>query len=99
MACREAAFQQDVVVLPNIQESYFNITHQTLEMCRMAAMDPSTTHLLKVDDDSYVHMAKFMARIKAVPREKLFMGYMEKAGEGYDCCLAILYGLPDAVCG
>lgn len=70
-----------MVVLPNIQESYFNITHQTLEMCRMAAMDPAVTHLLKVDDDSYVHMAKLIGRLKAWPREKMFVGYMEKAGK------------------
>jgi hypothetical protein len=78
---REAAEYQDLVVLPNIQESYFNITHQTLEMCRMAAMDPAVTHLLKVDDDSYVHVTKLMARLKALPREKMFAGYMEKTGE------------------
>ncbi len=78
---REAAEYQDVVVLPNIHESYFNITHQTLEMCRMAAMDPAVTHLLKVDDDSYVHVTKLMARLKALPREKMFAGYMEKAGK------------------
>ena len=76
----EAAAKQDVVVLTNIQESYYNITHQTLEMCRMAAMDPSITHLLKVDDDSYVHMTRLMGRLKALPREKLFLGYIEKAG-------------------
>ncbi len=78
---REAAAHQDVVVLPDIQESYFNITHQTLEMCRMAAMDPTITHLLKVDDDSYVHVIKLMGRLKALPREKMFAGYMEKAGK------------------
>ncbi|KAL0024195.1 hypothetical protein WJX77_006452 [Trebouxia sp. C0004] len=77
---REAAEYQDVVVLPNIHESYFNITHQTLEMCRMAAMDPAVSHLLKVDDDSYVHVTKLIARLKALPREKMFAGYMEKTG-------------------
>ena len=98
---REAAAQQDVVVLPNVQESYFNITHQTLEMCRMAAMDPSVTHLLKVDDDSYVHVAKLMSRLKALPREKMFAGYIEKAGK---CCvpdgvmLDVLFDIVKADC-
>lgn len=77
---REAADYQDVVVLPYTWESYFNITHQTLEMCRMAAIDPSITHLMKVDDDSYVHMARLLTKIKKLPREKLFLGHMEKAG-------------------
>lgn len=83
---REAAARQDVVVLPHTLESYYNITHQTLEMCRMAAMDPAVTHLLKVDDDSYVHVAKVMSRLQALPRDKMFAGYMEKAGDW--CCHA-----------
>ena len=70
-----------MVVLPHTQESYFNITHQTLEMCRMAAMDPAITHLLKVDDDSFVHLEKLMSRLQRLPREKMFAGYMEKAGK------------------
>lgn len=79
---REAAARQDLVVLPHTQESYFNITHQTLEMCRMAAMDPAITHLLKVDDDSYVHVDRLVFRLQRLPRAKLFAGYMEKAGNG-----------------
>lgn len=46
----------------------------------MAAMDPSVTYLVKVDDDSYVHMARLLMKLKKMPREKLFFGYMEKAG-------------------
>ena len=80
LVCREAADYQDVVVLPHTWESYFNITHQTLEMCRMAAIDPSITHLMKVDDDSYVHIARLLTKVKKLPREKLFWGHMEKAG-------------------
>ena len=53
----------------------------------MAAMDPTITHLLKVDDDSYVHADKLMSRLKALPRDKMFAGYMEKAGKapGHAC--------------
>lgn len=43
-------------------------------------MDPSVTYLVKVDDDSYVHMARLLMKLKKMPREKLFFGYMEKAG-------------------
>ena len=73
------------MILPYIQESYDNITHQTLEMCRMAALDPTITHLLKVDDDSYVHVAKLMARLNSLPRDRMFAGYMEKAGMYHAC--------------
>lgn len=45
---QEAASQRDVVVLGGVREHYFNITHQTLEACRFAAVDAAATHLLKV---------------------------------------------------
>ncbi len=45
---REAVEAGDLVVLPLVREHYHNITHQTLEVVRMAAADPATTHVLKV---------------------------------------------------
>ena len=44
----EAAAAADMVVLPTIWEAYHNITHQTLEVLRAAAVDPLVTHVLKV---------------------------------------------------
>ena len=45
---KEAAAKGDIVVLPTIWESYYNITHQTLEVLRAAAQDVVATHVLKV---------------------------------------------------
>ena len=45
---QEAASSADMVVLPTIWEAYHNITHQTLEVLRAAAVDPTVTHVLKV---------------------------------------------------
>ena len=47
---KEAAAEGDIVVLPTIWESYYNITHQTLEVLRAAAQDVEATHVLKVRD-------------------------------------------------
>ena len=44
----EAAATGDMVVLPTVWEAYHNITHQTLEVLRAAAVDPTVTHVLKV---------------------------------------------------
>ena len=44
---REAVETRDVVVMPHVMEHYDNITYQTLEACRFAAVDPAATHLLK----------------------------------------------------
>ena len=44
----EAAALGDVAVLPGIWEAYHNITHQTLEILRLAAVMPAVTHVAKV---------------------------------------------------
>ena len=45
---QEAAAEGDVALLPHVWEGYANITHQTLEVLRAAALDPDVTHVLKV---------------------------------------------------
>jgi hypothetical protein len=35
---------------------------------RMAAADPAATHVLKTDDDSYVHVHRLLHRLAALPR-------------------------------
>ena len=43
----EAAATGDMAVLPGIWEGYHNITHQTLEVFRLAAIMPDVTHVAK----------------------------------------------------
>ena len=43
----EAASTGDMAVLPGVWEGYHNITHQTLEVFRLAAIMPSVTHVAK----------------------------------------------------
>ena len=45
---KEAAEHSDIVILPTVTESYFNITYQTLEVLRFGAADQTATHVLKV---------------------------------------------------
>ena len=44
----EAAATGDMAVLPGVWEGYHNITHQTLEIFRLAAILPEVTHVAKV---------------------------------------------------
>lgn len=44
----EAAATGDMAVLPGVWEGYHNITHQTLEVFRLAAIIPEVTHVAKV---------------------------------------------------
>ncbi|KAK9804299.1 hypothetical protein WJX72_005528 [[Myrmecia] bisecta] len=79
---REASELHDVVVLPTIWEAYFNITHQTLEVCRIAAADPAVTHVLKVDDDSYVRIHRVLESINRNLQDRTFIGWIEDPGGG-----------------
>lgn len=78
----EAAARRDMVLLPTVGEHYFNITYQTLEACRFAAADAAATHLLKVDDDSYVRVGRLVRYLQKLPRRRLFLGYIEDPGGG-----------------
>ncbi len=44
------------IVLVQVGESYYNITYQTLEIFKILTVDRRVTHVMKVDDDSYVRM-------------------------------------------
>lgn len=77
---QEAVEKRDLVVLGHITEHYLNITHQTLEVMRAAAADPHVTHVLKVDDDSYVHMDRLLHRLQGLHKDHAFLGYIENPG-------------------
>jgi hypothetical protein len=68
-------------VLVQVEESYYNITHQTLDIFKTLTVDPLVTHVMKVDDDSYVRMeliSKFLQENEKNLRDKeLFAGYLE----------------------
>lgn len=74
---QEAVRHGDVVVLSHVWEAYDNITYQTFEMCRVAALDPQVTHMAKVDDDTYLNTPRLMEELQAAPKTAMFMGYME----------------------
>lgn len=63
-----------------MQESYYNITHQTLAIWSTLSADPATTHVMKVDDDSYVRAPLLQRYLKNMARKalnELFIGYIE----------------------
>lgn len=76
----EALRHRDLVVVSHVWEHYDNITHQTLEACREAASDPVATHLLKVDDDSFVRVGPLLRYLALTPTAWTFAGYMENPG-------------------
>lgn len=79
---REAAEKDDLVVLGHVWESYDNITYQTFEVCRAAYVDGHATHVMKVDDDSYLRVTNLLGELAAMPKLQAFLGFIENPGGG-----------------
>jgi hypothetical protein len=69
------------LVLVHVAEHYRNITHQTLEIMKVASADPAVTHVLKVDDDSFLRLDQLRPVLDEVdqrfPQRPFYLGYME----------------------
>jgi hypothetical protein len=75
----EAHTYQDLVVLPEVQDSYHNITHAHVQMYRVAAaMASQVTHVLKTDEDCYVRVPLLLSRLRHMPRHWLLAGKLVK---------------------
>lgn len=73
---REEAMQyRDIILLGHVHEHYYNITHQTLEVYRSAfAYGRPLTHIMKCDDDSYIHVGRLLELLVAHPHARTFVG-------------------------
>lgn len=58
---QEAMRFRDLIWVGHIMENYYNITYQTQELFRSAyAYSGHVTHVMKCNDDSYVHVDKLV---------------------------------------
>ena len=88
---KESDHHNDIVSLPHIVESYYNITHQTMEIFKTMTQGNNATYVMKVDDDTYVRMdllVNFLRNINydAVDvdvekrkKENVYIGYLERS--------------------
>jgi hypothetical protein len=79
----EAAVHHDIILVGHIQEHYLNITHQTLEIFRAAYAHQQTmrtqhgdllTHVVKTDDDSYMHVNRLLQALTDRPMQQTIIG-------------------------
>lgn len=72
---REASIHNDIVFLGHVEEHYHNITHQTLEIFRTAAAySGPVTHVMKCDDDSYIHVDRMLQFLEQHPFNHTWAG-------------------------
>jgi hypothetical protein len=76
---QEILRHNDVVVVGHVLEHYFNITHQTLELFRTAyAFHGNITHVLKCDDDSYIHVGRLLSLLTPLPHHYTWAGAINR---------------------
>ena len=79
----ESQKYQDIVMLENVTEGYYHITHQTYgALAAAASLTLSTphhpiTHVLKTDDDTYIHAQRLQKLVEKSPRESVYIGHLE----------------------
>lgn len=74
---KEALQYQDLILLSYIEEHYFNLAYQTLEIFRSAyAFGRPITHVMKCDDDSYVHVSRLLELLAVHPWERTLVGHL-----------------------
>jgi hypothetical protein len=72
---KEASLYGDMILVGHILEHYLNVTHQTLEVFRACHMHAGhVTHVMKVDDDSYVHVSRLLDHLAMLPRSLAWSG-------------------------
>jgi beta-1,3-galactosyltransferase len=65
---QEAKETGDIILVHHVEEHYFSITHQSLEVFRSAhAFHGPITHVMKCDDDSYVHVSRMLEFLGSQP--------------------------------
>jgi hypothetical protein len=79
----EAAVHHDIILVGHTQEHYLNITHQTLEIFRAAYAHQQLmhlqqggllTHVVKTDDDSYMHVTRLLQALADRPMQRMLTG-------------------------
>lgn len=75
---QEAAAENDIVFVGHIDEHYHNLTYQSLEIFRAAVMwSGPVTHVLKCDDDSYIHVDRLVQFLELHPLNHTWAGSID----------------------
>eukprot|EP00878_Enallax_costatus_P023213 GHUV01024680.1.p1 GENE.GHUV01024680.1~~GHUV01024680.1.p1 ORF type:complete len:303 (-),score=64.17 GHUV01024680.1:4-912(-) len=71
---------RDIVLVNHVQEHYFNITYQTLEIYRSAfTFGKQLTHVMKCDDDSFVNITRLLEAVEAQPKVFTLLGNLDQS--------------------
>eukprot|EP01116_Phalansterium_solitarium_P017763 TRINITY_DN4455_c0_g1_i1.p1 TRINITY_DN4455_c0_g1~~TRINITY_DN4455_c0_g1_i1.p1 ORF type:complete len:346 (-),score=54.09 TRINITY_DN4455_c0_g1_i1:137-1174(-) len=69
----ESRTYNDVVVLPFF-DSYRNLSRKTMWLSRWAVDNYNFTYLLKIDDDTFLRLDRYVVKLQAKPTQRFYYG-------------------------
>lgn len=67
---------QDILFLPELKDSYYELTNKVLKSFEWIDQNVNSSYLLKVDDDSFVRLDVIISELKSTsPRKNLYWGF------------------------
>jgi len=70
----EQAKYKDVLIFEDVVEAYRGIAHKTLKIMEWATDNYDAAYVMKIDDDSFLHLPRLMDDLDHRPKEKFYMG-------------------------
>ena len=66
----------DILFLPELKDSYYELTNKVLHTFKWVDQNVNSSYLLKVDDDSFVRLDLIVSELKnSSPRAKFYWGF------------------------
>ena len=74
MLNEERKFNKDLIILPNLADTYKQLTIKTIESMKWINENMAFDYLLKIDDDTFVRVNEILNRLQWKPTERLYWG-------------------------
>ena len=73
----ENTAHSDLLLLPNIRESYQGLTVKLLESFKWLNQKVDFQYVIKADDDTFIRVDKILADLQTKPLERLYWGFFD----------------------
>ena len=81
MLTEERKLNQDLIVLPNLVDSYKQLTMKVIESMKWIMEHIAFDYLFKVDDDTFVRVNELLNRLQWKSTERLYWGFFNNGSE------------------
>ena len=77
----ENKLYSDLIILPDLEDRYELLTDKIIATMKWISEKNTFDYLLKVDDDTYVRVDRFVEALQTKPRDKLYWGFFNNGSE------------------